>query len=289
VTRGLRSEMGRRLLLVVPAPLLVAGILTFGPTTSSAAPAVSHAAIVPDTSKWTGPSSRHQSRVPAGAHFSSCLPAFWTSKNWSGYAFCGTGFHTVVGSWTVPTVLAPTTRSQFRRNQYSGTWVGIDGVTSRDLIQAGTEEDWLHGSTFYRAWWEILPAPETPIASVAVRPGDSITVTIAQGVPLWSITLTNNTTGQSFTTNQAYSGPGTSAEWVHEAVFVGRHISKLPRFTTFAFDRNSLNGASPAFMSSEAGAMIQRRAQVSTPSAPDSDNDGFSVAYGRAIPGAPGS
>ena len=280
--------MRRRLLLLVTAPVLVTGTLAMGPIAPSAATAVAHASIVPDTSTWTGPPAHHPSRVPAGAHFSSCLPSFWTSKNWSGYAFCGTGFHSVVGNWTVPTVLPPTARGQLRRNQYSGTWVGIDGVTNRNLIQAGTEEDWLHGTTFYRAWWEILPAAETPIASVPVHAGDSMTVTITQGA-LWSITVADNTTGQSFTTDQAYSGPGTSAEWVHEAVTVGRRISKLPRFTTFSFDRGTVNGASAALVSSEAGTLMQRRARVSTPSAPDADTDGFSVAYGSSSPAPPGS
>ena len=35
--------------------------------------------------------------------------------------------------------------------------------------------------------------------------------------------------------------------------------------------------------------MIQRNRQVSTPSAPDGDTDGFNMAYGSKAPAAPGS
>jgi hypothetical protein len=35
--------------------------------------------------------------------------------------------------------------------------------------------------------------------------------------------------------------------------------------------------------------MVQKRVQVSTPSLPDKDTDGFNMAYGSATPPAPAS
>jgi hypothetical protein len=35
--------------------------------------------------------------------------------------------------------------------------------------------------------------------------------------------------------------------------------------------------------------MVQKRVQVSTPSSPDGDTDGFNMAYGSTAPAAPGS
>src|SRR6185503_10225868 len=55
-----------------------------------------------------------------------------TSTNWSGYAATGGTYTSVTGTWTVPTVSATTAGAD-------ATWVGIGGINSTDLIQAGTE------------------------------------------------------------------------------------------------------------------------------------------------------
>lgn len=214
----------------------------------------------------------------------------WTSKNWSGYALNGTDFTQVTGSWHVPMVPTPTKKRHYRKNTFSASWVGIDGYGNDSLIQAGTEQDWLDGKAFYRAWWEVLPAPETPIASMTIHSGDEMTVSITRGIPNWTITVTDTTTSQSYTTMQAYSGPMTSAEWIQEAPTIGRHVATLAPDSTVTFDGGTVNGANPGLISSEAGAMFKgRRHQISTPSLPDSDKDGFAVAYGSVAPRAPSS
>ena len=63
--------------------------------------------------------------VPAGQH---------TSHNWAGYAVTNGVYTGVTGTWTVP-----------QPNVLGGpgvgaTWVGIGGVSSLDLIQAGTQD-----------------------------------------------------------------------------------------------------------------------------------------------------
>jgi len=213
----------------------------------------------------------------------------WTSENWSGYALNGTGLTRVTGSWHVPTVQTPTKKRHYRKNTFSSSWVGIDGYGNSSLIQAGTEQDWFNGQAFYQAWFEVLPAPETPIA-MTIHPGDHMTVSISKGIPKWTITVTDTTTSQSFTTMQAYAGPITSAEWIQEAPTIGRHVATLAPDSTVIFDAGTVNGANPGLISSEAGAMFKgRRHQISTPSSPDSDTDGFAVAYGSLAPAAPSS
>lgn len=148
-----------------------------------------------------------------------------TSENWSGYELLGSGFHSVQGTFTVPSL-----QSDEDCQTAESQWVGIDGGTSdnNNLIQAGVQEtpygDDGYGSCqapnyFYvQAWWEILPAYSTPIDSMTVSAGDSVTVSINPGADnLWSISLTDDTTGQNFTTQQYYFGPDTSAEWITEA------------------------------------------------------------------------
>ena len=212
------------------------------------------------------------------------------SSNWSGYVRTGAGLTSASGSWVVPSVHAPATRKLQRKNLYSGTWVGIDGNSNGNLIQAGTEQDWLRGTTSYQAWWEILPAPETPIPSIAVHPGDTMSVTITKGNPDWTIAVSDVTTNHTAIVVQPYVGPGTSAEWIHEAVTVGRRVSVLPPMTPVTFDLATVNGANAALVSGDGVVMANRRgAFVATPSVPDSDNDGFTVAYGGTAPAPPSS
>ena len=213
----------------------------------------------------------------------------WASRNWSGYAIDSGTYTSVSGSWTVPTVIAPATHP--RKAYFSSTWVGIDGFNFNDgdLIQAGTEQDWVDGTAFYQAWWEILPADETPISSIAVSPGNVMTVTITQGSPLWTITVTDTTTGQTFSTRQKYSGPLTSAEWIQEAPTVGLRVAPLADDGTVEFDNCQANGMNPAFTISDSGVMAKRggRVVISTPSPPNSAGNGFAVAFGNVEPPPP--
>jgi len=265
----------RRTAVVVLASLTTvcgAGSLTATPALATAVHE-SHAPRIP------GPSPTR----PGAAAVSN-----WTSTNWSGYAIVGTGLTTAIGKWNVPQVSPP---KRSKPDLFSSTWVGIDGFNNSNLIQAGTEQDWINGAPFYQAWWEILPAPETPIPSMVIHPGDSMSVSVSRGVPKWTITVTDHTTSQSFTTQQAYAGQLTSAEWVQEAPTVGAHVAKLATDSTVVFDSGTVNGTSPGLVSSEAGAMFRGRKQISTPSLPDTDAvaDGFAVAYGKFAPLAPGS
>ncbi len=207
----------------------------------------------------------------------------WLSSNWSGYAITGS-FTSVTGSWVVPAV------SPSRKSTYSSSWVGIDGFNNSSLIQTGTEQDWSQGSAHYGVWWEILPAPATFISTFTVRPGDHMSATIQKGSgSSWTITINDTSNGGSFTTTQPYAGPGTSAEWIEEAPFVGGHLATLANYGSTVFDPGSANGKSPGLTASDGGAMIQHNVQVSTPSLPDSDIDGFAMQYGSSTPPAPAS
>jgi hypothetical protein len=213
----------------------------------------------------------------------------WRSRNWSGYAVNCATFTSVAGSWTVPTVTAvPHSKKAV---QFSSTWVGIDGFNYGDdnLIQAGTEEDWIDGTPLYRAWWEILPAYETIIPSISVRPGDVMTVSITQGSPDWTITVTDTTLDQSFTTQQPFGGVRSSAEWIQEAPTVAGRIAPLAHDSTVEFDELSANGANPGLTGANAGVMVKGKKDISTPSAPNVQGNGFAVAYGDVAPPVPTS
>jgi hypothetical protein len=277
------GDMTHRIATAVAALTVAAATASIGtsgaggavPAAPTHVPVEYHAPNIPGTS-------------PAGVH-AGTVAKQWTSRNWSGYAIAGTKkakvkFTSVSGSWTVPTVSAS---NHAGSSQYSASWVGIDGFLPHDrhLIQAGTEEDWRGDAPSYQAWWEILPAPETPITTVTVNPGDTMEVAITRGNPDWVITVTDTTTGESFTTNQAYRGPLSSAEWIQEAPTVGGRIANLADDSTFAFDLATANGVNPGLVSSEAGTMVNNGGTaISTPSVPDADTDGFAVAHGGVAP-----
>lgn len=210
----------------------------------------------------------------------------WASSNWSGYSETGT-YTSATARWVVPAV------SPSRGSSYSSSWVGIDGFNNSDLIQTGTEQDWYNGAPLYRAWWEILPAAETVITSITVHPGDVFTASITKGAnSVWTISINDTTTGQSFSTQQTYTGPGTSVEWIEEAPSIGGHTATLANYGQATFDPGTANGVDPQLTAADSGEMIQKNRVVSIPSAPDADaggGDGFNVAYGSTAPSPPAS
>jgi len=249
----------KRLLLLAAASS--SALLGLAPMTASAAPTVFHHPYIPG----------HAVRS-----------AGWTASNWSGYAKSG-NYTSATAQWVVPSV-SPT-----RGASYSSAWVGIDGFTNSDLIQTGTESDYYNGSAHYNAWWEILPAPETAITTFAVHPGDVMTASITKGSgSSWTITINDTTNGGTFTTTQNYTGAGTSVEWIEEAPTVGGRVATLAHYgSPDTFDPGKANGVSPGLTINDSGVMVQKRVQVSTPSAPDSDGDGFNASYGATAPAPP--
>jgi hypothetical protein len=202
-------------------------------------------------------------------HVSGHIKSAQQSTNWSGYAKTGT-FTTATATWNVPTV---TTSSS---NKYSSDWVGIDGYNNSNLIQTGTEQDTVGGRASYGAWWEILPASETRI-NMTIHPGDSMTGTITKGSgSSWTMKLTDNTSGATFSTSKSYSGPADSVEYIQEATEVGGTISSPPSLSKTTFSGLTANGANPNLTSSGEILLVQNGTTYYTPSAVSGGNS-FSV------------
>ena len=146
-----------------------------------------------------------------------------TSLNWAGYAVTPAAHDvTAVSSkFTVPTAgLVPP--------GFAATWTGIGGYNTSDLIQAGVTENSLPDNPLsgaqYGAWYELLPASETPIdgctgdAACTVGPGDKVSVNISLRSPgQWLIAIANPTRGWTWSKTVAYASSQSSAEWIHEA------------------------------------------------------------------------
>jgi hypothetical protein len=202
-----------------------------------------------------------------------------TSHNWSGYAATRGTYTAVTGTWTVP---------EFNADSQPGVdaaWVGIGGVRSRDLIQAGTQQSVSgSGSTHYEAWIEMLPRASRPVP-LSVHAGDSVTVSISEQAPdQWLIDFKNNTTGQTYQTTQQYASSHSSAEWVEEAPSGGRGgVLPLDNFGTVQFTGGSTVKDGQTVNIAEAGAraitMIGNNNQaLAVPSNLAEDGASFSVA-----------
>jgi hypothetical protein len=213
--------------------------------------------------------------------FNSATSTSITSNNWSGYVV-GTGPYTsVTGTFTVPGLAATPTET------VTSEWVGIDGASGLGpLIQAGVDETYDPSTNlvYTSAWWEVLPAPSVPIPSLGVTAGDSVTVTIWQASgTLWGIEVADDTTGQSFTTEQSYTGPASTAEWIVEAPTDGLTNSEatLGAYSPPVTFSNLRMGGPETTL--EADTMVQGGVVVSVPS--ELTSTGFTVSYtGSATP-----
>jgi hypothetical protein len=209
------------------------------------------------------------------------------SSNWSGYAAGAASKITYAsGNWVVPSVGAV--------KGFSSSWVGVDGATNNHLIQTGTEQDFDGHNFIYRAWWEILPAPETIIPGLVIKPGDNMFGSVQDtSGNNWVITLKDLTSGKSFSINKHYTGPGQSMEWIQEAPTGPGGILPLAHYTTTEFSNllAALSFGSPfnphIVYSSMAIEMIQHGKVVSSPSKPNSAGNAFRVAYGPKAPPHP--
>jgi hypothetical protein len=198
------------------------------------------------------------------------------SSNWSGYAASGGVFTAVTGSWIVPTVSATSSGAD-------ATWVGIGGLSTRDLIQAGTQGTVSgSGEVRYHAWIEMLPDASRPVP-LSVSAGDAVTVTLTeQQDDEWLISMKNDTTGETYGVTVRYSSSNSSAEWVQEAPSVGRGIVPLDRFGTLQFTAGSAIRDGESMSLAELGAraitMINGAGEtLAQPSTLGSDGSSFTV------------
>jgi hypothetical protein len=215
------------------------------------------------------------------------------STNWSGYAVTGSSFTSAKGSWTVPTVNCSKTP-----NTYSSFWVGIDGWNSTTVEQTGTDSDCDGSSPTYYAWYEFYPAGSVLISTVPVSPGNKMSAQVVYSGSEFTITITNETTGHSYSKSSTVSGAErSSAEWIAEAPCCTRRGGILPLadFGTVDFgqdytdiaDTNDATDSSVSGQISAFGANVfesimvngSTGAEESVPSALSSDGTSFTATW----------
>ena len=216
----------------------------------------------------------------AASHFQQS----YSSPNWAGYVAGPGPFTAASGTFSVPNLAATPTTS------VTSEWVGIDGVQPNPtLIQAGVTETYDPGTNLVStyAWWEILPDDPIniviPWSQLSVLPGHSVSVAIWQvGGTLWALSVSDNTTGQTFTTQQVYAGTLATADWIVEAPTdePSGTIDTLGDFSPpVTFTDARVTGTQTTL---DAWVMTQGGVEVAAPSALVSDS--FSVSYTGTVP-----
>jgi hypothetical protein len=165
-----------------------------------------------------------------------------TSTNWCGSATTGTGFTSVVGTWTVPAI---TLRSGQSANSEPALaqWVGIDGFSNSALIQGGTLSELVGSGQENVAWTEMLPAASRDV-SLTVGAGDSITTNVTMtSTTSGTVTIKNNSRGTSLvgTVSGGTRLSGASAEWILEDFESGSSLVAFAGFPTSTFTGSAIH------------------------------------------------
>jgi hypothetical protein len=212
------------------------------------------------------------------------------STNWSGYAVTGASgsVSNAKGSWTVPAIqgTCPST------NQYSSFWVGIDGFNSGTVEQTGTDSDCQNGAPTYYAWYEFYPHPSFLISGLTIHPGDHMTAQANFNGRSFVVTITDTTTGLSFSTSAKVRGAQrSSAEWIAEAPSSSGGILPLANFGTVSFSASTATIGGTTGTIGSFGTAVQQITMVTSsgtvkaqPSALSSGGDSFSVTWKSAGP-----
>src|SRR5215510_13296215 len=130
----------------------------------------------------------------------------------------------------------------------------------------------------------MLPAASKQ-APLAVRPGDTITVSIDEqgtGSQNWLIVLTNSTSGKVYHTTVRYTSTRSSVEWIEEAPSGRNGILPIDNFEAVSFSRATAIKDGDSMSLEAVGArpitLLNARMQpLAVPSAIGSDGESFHV------------
>jgi hypothetical protein len=219
---------------------------------------------------------------PDRIHDLSRVNGTGTSSNWSGMVDVGAHgqFDKTLAKWDVPSVGVDEEHSP----AYSSLWVGLDGYSSGDIVQDGTESDavWVFGSSLssYFAWVEYYPdGGATELPNFDLSPGDQVYMSAKscrnkenQFVGcffLVNITKGERTSATERPPNSKFTG--NNAEWILERPRVGGDIYDLPDYnfaeTTdmLTFDTTKQKYSPYAYESYDSISMVNGRDVLSVP------------------------
>lgn len=198
-----------------------------------------NAPVLKPTTIYNRPIQRAGQSVASAARNSTVLS---NSYNWS-----GTSVRNFTNPFNKEAIIAefvvPTARQALYTCNggwdYSSLWPGIDGNGSTDVLQAGVEVDSYcrnyNTQSFYSAWIEWYPYPETQVSTPTIGPGDLIYIEVWNVSPTAGYaTIVNLSTQQgasyNLTAPAGTSLVGNSAEWIVERPGVSGGLANLTNY-----------------------------------------------------------
>ena len=200
-----------------------------------------------------------------------------TSTNWAGYAAANARYTSVSATWKQPTAKCTGATT------YSSFWVGLDGYNSNTVEQTGTDADCSGGSPVYYAWYEMYPKFPKNL-SLAIHPGDTIHASVTTaGSGSFTLTITNRTTGATFTTKQKLRHAAlSSAEVIAEAPSSSGGVLPLTNFGTVGFTAANANGQAIGSFTPDPITMVTSTGTVKASTGSLSGGTAFSVTWKHA-------
>jgi hypothetical protein len=196
--------------------------------------------FVPRSSKGGAASLRKNGlSIPLSDNNSLDSAATNYTANWAGAVLVGSGFQSVVGTFTVPTPKIPPGGTPDTRYEGSA-WVGLDGSTCRTaILQTGINWSVQGDSVSFEPWYEWWPDTAHIFSGFEVRGGDQIKLTAtASSTSAGSVLIQNLSTGKEV--SQSFSGESdllceTNAEWIVEDFKRGGNSVPFADFRSVTF------------------------------------------------------
>lgn len=205
------------------------------------------------------------------------------STGWAGYvSTLNSPATSASATWTVPSITCGA------QTTWLGTWVGVDGAESSGpgtnlVFQDGVYSYCISGQQENQAWWESYPGPANGLGSVSA--GDTITASVREANGGWNWSVTDQTTGASWSSTQPvnYSGPAGTAEWIVEdpGAPTEPFVSGFTPVTFTNMTMTTANGST--FTDGSTWQMVQSGQALATPSqsaASIAANHSMTVRYG---------
>ncbi len=140
--------------------------------------------------------------------------------------------NTVFAEWVVPKIKPKPTEPG---SQTVGFWVGLGGVNTGELLQAGTAATLTGTSVTYWAWTEWFPAGYV-VNNLSIQAGDTVSVLVCAPEPTHGyVSMMNHRTGIAISigvSDPSGSTPydGSTVEWIIEAIG-----TEVPNFGSVTF------------------------------------------------------
>jgi hypothetical protein len=166
------------------------------------------------------------------------------STNWAGSfvgpAAPGTSFYAIIGSFVAPDPKPPPS-SEGNGPWKGSAWVGIDGIDTTSLFQAGISWEVTKApngtlETSFGAWYEWLPNATRPFINFSISSGDIITMLCeTDNLTTGSCAIQNQNTHnlaseQLLAPSKDFALVGDHAEWIVEDFTVNNGLAAFANF-----------------------------------------------------------